>query len=256
MREEKGDVVTYMLFEALIVVHIIGGVIGAVTFWIPVIGRKGGETHRRAGRIFTKALLVTGSCAIMMSLLTLLAPLETHPHLVGRFDAVFIRGIFGWMMLYLGVLTLNLVWYGWLCVLHPKDRHQLREWKNLALQPLLVITGLNCAIQGWLIDQELMIAISLIGFATVATNLWYMFKPRVSVVDWQKEHLKALVGAGISVYTAFMAFGSVRILPELALNPLMWAFPLTIGVSIILYHWVRLDGRMRRAQRPLPVTKS
>jgi hypothetical protein len=48
----------------------------------------------------------------------------------------------------------------------------------------------------------------------------------------------------------------VRILPELALNPIMWAIPLTIGVSLILYHWVRLDGRARRAQRALPVTKS
>lgn len=247
---------TRTLFEALIILHIACGATGAVSFWIPVIGKKGGDLHRRAGRIFTKALLITGACAITMSLLTLLAPFETHPQLEGRFDASFIRGVFGWMMLYLGVLTLNLVWYGWLCVSFPKDRRKLREPRNVALQPLLVIAAINCAIQGWMIGQSLMIAISAVGLATVATNLWYMFKPRVTAVDWQKEHLKALVGAGISVYTAFMAFGSVRILPELALNPLMWAIPLTIGVSIILFHWARLDGRVRRAQRPLPVTKS
>lgn len=244
------------LFEALIIIHIACGATGAVAFWIPVIGAKGGETHRRAGRIFTKALLVTGACAIGMSLLTLLAPFDTHPQLAGRFEAPFIRGVFGWMMLYLGVLTLNLVWYGWLCVTYPKDRRKLREWRNVALQSLLVIAALNCALQGWLIGQMLMIAISFVGFATVGTNLWYMFKPRVSIVDWQKEHLKALVGGGISVYTAFMAFGSVRILPELALNPIMWAIPLTIGVSIILYHWARLEHRVRRVQRPLPATKS
>jgi hypothetical protein len=79
----------------------------------------------------------------------------------------------------------------------------------------------------------------------------------LSKVDWQKEHLKALVGGGISVYTAFMAFGSVRILPELALNPIMWAIPLTIGVSIIIYQWAKLDGYLRRFQpRPLRATKS
>jgi NADH:ubiquinone oxidoreductase subunit 6 (subunit J) len=244
------------LFEALIIIHIIGGVLGAVTLWIPLIGQKGSEWHRRAGRIFTKALLVTGVCAVLMSVLTLSAPFEMHPQLVGRFDESFIRGIFGWMMLFLGVLTLNLAWYGWLCAKFPKDRRKLREWRNLALQPLLVIAGVNCAVQGWLIEQGLMIAISFVGFATVATNLWYMFKPRVSAVDWQKEHLKALVGAGISVYTAFMAFGSVRIFPELALDPKMWAIPLTIGVSIILYHWVRLDSRVRRAHRAAPATKS
>lgn len=247
---------TRLLFEALIVVHILGGATGAIAFWIPVLGRKGGDLHRRAGRVFTVALLLTGACAIAMSLLTLLAPIETHPQLAGRFEPAFIRAIFGWMMLYLGVLTLNLIWYGWLCAAFPKDRRKLREWRNLALQPLLVLASLNCALQGWLAAQELMIGVAVVGLATVATNLWYMYKPRVSAVDWQKEHLKALVGGGISVYTAFMAFGSVRILPELALNPLMWAIPLTIGVSIILYHWARLEGRVRRAHRALPATKA
>lgn len=244
------------LFEALIALHILGGVTGAVCFWIPVAGEKGGARHRKAGRIFVQALTVTAFCAVAMSLLTLAEPITTHPHLEGKFDPSFIRGIFGWMMLYLGILTLNLIRYGWLCAHHPRDRMALREPINLALQPLLVIASLNCAYQGWLIDQVLMIAISFVGLATVATNLWYMFKPKPSAVDWQKEHLKALVGAGISVYTAFMAFGSVRILPELALNPVMWAIPLTIGVSIIIYQWARLDGYVRRFQRFFAATKS
>lgn len=247
----------YLLFECLVALHILGGVTGAVAFWIPVIGRKGGSLHIKAGRIFTRALLMTGTCAILMSLLTLAAPIATHPHLEGKFDETFIRGIFGWMMLYLGVLTLNLVWYGWLCALHRNDRLALREWRNLWSQPILVIAAANCAWQGWIGDQMLMVAIAFVGFATAATNLWFMFKPTLSKVDWQKEHLKALVGGGISVYTAFMAFGSVRILPELALNPVMWAIPLTIGVSIIIYQWAKLDGYLRRFQaRPLRATKS
>lgn len=245
------------LFRILIALHITTGATGAISFWIPVIGRKGGANHRRWGKIFTRVLLATGSFAICMSLLTLIDPLTTHPHLAGQFDAEFIRGIFGWMMLYLGVLTLNLVWYGWHCAIHRNDRPALREWRNLSLQPLLLIAAANCAWQGWLIDQALMIAIAFVGFATAATNLWFLYKPKLSAVDWQKEHLKALVGGGISVYTAFMAFGSVRILPELALNPFMWMIPLTIGVGIIIYQWARLDGYLRRIQlRFLRATKS
>jgi len=246
-----------LLFEILVALHILGGLTGAVAFWVPVIGRKGGNLHRQAGRTFTRALLLTGAFAVLMSLLTLAEPILTHPHLEGRFEPDFIRGIFGWMMLYLGVLTLNLVWYGWHCAIHRNDRPALREWRNLSLQPLLLIAAANCAWQGWLIDQALMIAIAFVGFATAATNLWFLYKPKLSAVDWQKEHLKALVGGGISVYTAFMAFGSVRILPELALNPFMWMIPLTIGVGIIIYQWARLDGYLRRIQlRFLRATKS
>jgi len=66
-----------------------------------------------------------------------------------------------------------------------------------------------------------------------------------------------LVGAGISVYTAFMAFGSVRILPELALNPVMWAVPLSTGIGIILWHWRKIDRQVqaRRSQTVAPRTK-
>ena len=62
--------------------------------------------------------------------------------------------------------------------------------------------------------------------------------------------MKALVGAGISVYTAFMAFGSVRILPELALHPVMWAIPVAVGIALILWHWRIIDRQVRAQRRP------
>ena len=43
-------------------------------------------------------------------------------------------------------------------------------------------------------------------------------------------------GAGISVYTAFFAFGAVRFIPELALQPGLWAVPLIVGLTLIIYH--------------------
>jgi len=51
------------------------------------------------------------------------------------------------------------------------------------------------------------------------------------------EHFDVLiVGAGISVYTAFVAFGAVRFIPELALQPGLWAVPLIVGLTLIIYH--------------------
>lgn len=47
--------------------------------------------------------------------------------------------------------------------------------------------------------------------------------------------MKVAVGAGNSVYTAGMAFGFVRRNPGLALNPKMWAIPLVIGLTLIIW---------------------
>ena len=118
---------------------------------------------------------------------------------------------------------------------------------NLTLQALLLVAAANCLWQGIAINQPLMMGISVIGFATVATNLWYLYKPVPGPIDWQLEHIKALVGAGISVYTAFFAFGAVRLMPELALNPVFWSIPLVIGLALIIYHQQRLIRRLRRS---------
>ena len=237
-----------LLFRSLIAAHIVAGSIGALSFWVPVIGRKGGFAHRKWGRVFTVALLITGSLAISMSLFTLVDPVTVHPRLAGKFSAAFIRGIFGWMMLHIGILTINLAWYGWLCVRNKRNVAANRTPVNVALQYLVIVAAINCAVQGWLIGQPLMMGIAIVGVATGGTNLAFLYNPAPPPGEWLKEHIKAIVGAGISVYTAFMAFGSVRIFPAMALHPMMWTIPLSIGLAIILYHRRTID--LQRRGRP------
>ena len=64
---------------------------------------------------FSRTIMVTGLCAIGMSLCSLMWPLETHPKLT---DIAMVRGMFGWMMLYLAILTVSLVWHGLKSVEH------------------------------------------------------------------------------------------------------------------------------------------
>ncbi len=235
-----------LLFHTLVALHIVTGSTGAIAFWVPIAARKGGANHVKWGRVFTTAMLITGGMAIAMSLLTLIDPMGTHPHLEGMFEPPFIRGIFGWMMLSMGILTVNLAWYGWLCVQNRRDRDANRTPFNLFLQAAVIVGAVNCALQGWLIGQPLMMGISLIGIATGVTNLVFLYKREPGRNDWLNEHIKGLVGAGISVYTAFLAFGSVRVLPELALHPGLWAIPLVTGVSLIIYHQRKVARMSRR----------
>ena len=235
-----------LVFHTLVIAHILTGTVGAIAFWVPVIGRKGSVNHRKWGQVFTLALLCTGWFAVGMSVLSLIDPMGTHPQLVGRFDESFVRGLFGHLMLHTATLTVNLAWYGWLVVRHRGNQALNRTPFNLALQWLVIAAAINCAVQGWLIDQPLMMGIAIVGVATGWTNLHFLAKPHPTREDWLKEHVKALVGAGISVYTAFMAFGSVRVLPELALHPLMWAVPLAIGLMIIIWHRLAIDRAARQ----------
>lgn len=239
------------LFHGLIAVHITTGTVGLVAFWVPIFGRKGGPIHTRWGRVFGYAILATAASAFAMSVLTLVAPMATHPHLVGHpelSDPDLVRAIFGWMMLYLSVLTVNLTWYGWGCIKNKRNHSANRGWFNLSLQAAVVVLAANCAYHGVVMNQMLLVGISFIGFATAATNLWYIYDSRPSPKAWLKEHIKAIVGSGISIYTAFLAFGAVRLMPDAALSPALWAVPLVVGLAIILYHRRRIDVSMRARQ--------
>jgi len=240
---------THLVFEVLVACHIVTGTVGLLSFWIPIIGRKGGKSHRQAGKLFTNALLLTGLSAIGIAITTLTDPAGTHPHLGNH--TVFrnpdmIAGVFGWMMLYLATLTVNLVWQGRLSLKHRRVHRNSGTPFNLFLQLALILTAANCAAVGFQLQQPMMMAMSLVGFATVGTNLWFIYKPSPRTHDYIKEHIKSLVGAGISVYTAFFAFGAVRLMPELALTPTLWAVPLVTGLGLIIYH----QGVVTRQFRP------
>ncbi len=231
------------LFHILVAGHIATGLVGLLSFWVPVAAQKGGQRHRWWGRIFVRSLLATGVFAVGISLVTLSDPLGTHPKLLEHpqlSDPVVITAIFGWMMLYLAVLTINLAWYGSECITHRRAHAGHRRWYNLLSQLLLLIAAVLVVYHGWQAEQALMLGISVVGFATVGTNLVFMLASRPPRNAWQFEHLKGLIGAGISVYTAFFAFGAVRFYPDLALYPGYWAIPLVVGLALILRYRLQL----------------
>ena len=81
-------------------------------------------------------------------LTTLSDPMGTHPHLHDHpvfSDPRLISGIFGWMMLYLAILTVNLAWHGWLCINNRRNHRDNRAWHNLLSQGVLTLAATACA---------------------------------------------------------------------------------------------------------------
>lgn len=233
------------LFEALVVLHVITGTTGLVAFWGPIATRKGAPDHRRWGRVACYGFLGAGVLAILMALLSLYGPEERIPSITDR--EVF-AGLFGWMMLYLGCLTIGFVDYGLAVVRHARDHTALRQARYQAVIAAVVVSGLWCGWFGWRIGHPLMMIVAGIGIAAMAIQqrfIWGDTPPRQTYVA---EHYRALIGMGISAYTAFLSVGLVRAFPEHVFNPLIWAGPSTIGVGLILYFTVKAKA----ANKPAP----
>ena len=158
--------------------------------------------------------------------------------------------MFGWMMLYLATLTIMLSRYGIYCIRNRRNHKANRHLLNIALQVATLVTAANCAWQGYVINQPLMMGISVIGLLASVLNLRFIFQAQPPFNEWLIQHTRGLVGAGISVYTAFFAFGAVNLMPHLAFNPILWATPCTLGVGLLLYHqFIVLMQRRRMSQR-------
>ena len=220
------------VFHLLLAAHVGAGVTALLTFWVAVATRKGGPAHRRWGRVFASAVYAAGVLATAMALLSVAAPLVIHPLLT---DEPLYRGLFGWMMLYLGLLTIGMTRYGLAMVANKRDHAANRAPGMVALQLAVLAAAANCAWQGWLLRQPLMIGVSLIGFGTTLTYLRYLFTDAPERGSYLPEHLKAMVATGIASYTAFLSVGLVGILPEHAFNPWLWALPTVAGLGIIGY---------------------
>ncbi|MEN7341658.1 MAG: hypothetical protein AAAFM81_01900 [Pseudomonadota bacterium] len=230
-------VISEVMFHHLVTAHIVTGSVGLLTLWVPIFARKGAKLHKWWGKVFAYALLATGTIAVGISICTLIAPLETHPAFD---DAALIRAIFGWMMLYLAVLTMNLSWYGLQCIRNRRDHARNRHPVILIAQLLTFLAAANCFAQGIVVGWYLLSGMAIVGLAAAVLNTHFVLSESPPPQEWLIQHSRGLVGAGISVYTAFLAFGAVNYLPSAAFNPVLWATPTVVGISYLLYHQIRI----------------
>lgn len=235
-----------MLFEALVVAHVVTGAVGLTAFWGPIVTKKGAAKHRRWGKAACYGFIGAGALAIAMALLSLYGPEHRHPEVM---DRTLFDGLFGWMMLYLGTLTIGFVDYGLAVVRHSRDRRGLRAMRYQAVIAAVIISGAWCGIFGYKVAHPLMMLVAVIGIAAMAIQQRYIWRrddpPRGTHVG---EHFRALIGMGISAYTAFLSVGLIRMVPEHVFNPAIWAGPSVIGVSLILYFTIK--GKKSAASKP------
>jgi phosphoglycerol transferase MdoB-like AlkP superfamily enzyme len=234
------------LFHALVLLHVITGAVGLTAFWGPIVTKKGAKLHRKWGKAACYGFLVAGALAIAMAFLSLYGPEYRHPEVT---DRALYEGLFGWMMLYLGTLTIGFVDYGLAVVKHSRDRRALRSPRYQAMIAAVIVTGAWCGWFGWLVGNPLMMLVAFIGIVAMLIQQRYIWRendpPRGTHIG---EHFRALIGMGISAYTAFLSVGLIRLVPEHVFNPAIWSGPSVIGVSLIL--WFTVKGKKAAAPKP------
>ena len=232
-------------YKSLLYFHIATGFLSVVLFWIPVVAKKGGELHRKAGRWYANAMYIVGFSALVLALMSMIDPLgfkfPDNDFSVEKAERVAAQARdIGLFLLAISVLVLVGVRHG-LLTIRAKGQHEImRRADNIAINLGLFLVG------GWLFitaaggSPEAVLFYIFAGLCifTAISNLRFCLKKKVTRAEQIVAHIGGIIGAGIGAHTAFFVFGASRFLAELLTGYAMivpWVLPGIVGTVIIWY---------------------
>ncbi|ACY17289.1 hypothetical protein [Haliangium ochraceum] len=245
------------LYAALVRSHAFFGILGLLAAFVPLLGRKGGALHRRAGWTFVLAMLFTAVSGIVIAALWMAVPLSLRSSsaALSPGDAARLVAnarIFAALLMYLAVLILSALWHG---VRAMRVRRRAAATRELgghlldhALPWLMFAGGIALAGFGLFHAQIVHIAFGILGGLGGYQDLRVMQAPPQRGRPLLIRHLEAMISACIAAATAFLVFGARHWLDGLlpsSLAFLPWLAPSALGMLLI--------AKYKRRFRPVAV---
>ena len=236
------------LHSTLLYTHIILGVLAMGLFWVPMLTVKGGLNHRRFGKAYVWTMHTVAWSGLIMSTMVLIDPGYFKASSIARSSdpealIAAIRSMWT-LLLLLSILTITGVVNGTM-VLKYKQPHELRRLSYLIWPVALFAAAIATLIYGLsgirtpIGPNWLHLIFATLGIVSSIQMVQYVWQRQLNAKRWLIEHLSAMMGTGIAVYTAFFAFGARHILANFGNWQLLgWILPGVIG-TIAIYYWTK-----------------
>jgi hypothetical protein len=213
-----------LFFKIVLWVHIVAGAVALSVFWLPLVTRKGGTTHRRAGWVYVvaaAAIALTGfvNCARMLT--------DGNP----RNDRA------GLFLAYVGVLAAASAQIG-VRALRTKGRSSgARNPFDLTPPALLVAGGLAVGVLGVRVAMPLFVVFATLGITVGVTQLRFWLRAPVTRKEWFYAHMGGMGTSCITTLTALLVVNAHR-LGLGTFDLVVWTAPGLVG-GLGLAFWRR-----------------
>jgi len=212
------------LFDILRWIHIVSGFLALVVFWIPLVAKKGGPTHNRAGWVYVFAMASVSATALLMGVYRL--TWDAGPDA----DAV----PYSWFLIFISVLSASTAWYGLRVLRHKRRKSPHRKPADILFPALLLLSGIGISIYGWVIGFALLQYFPIIGWFLGGAQLVYWLTVPARKSHWATEHIVGMVSCCISTVTAFLVFGAPRLIGVEFTNLFLWILPTMALVPLMI----------------------
>ncbi|MCG7566367.1 hypothetical protein MHM95_08700 [Pseudoalteromonas sp. CnMc7-15] len=243
----------YWLHQGALYIHIVLGCIALVLFWLPVCAAKGSRLHNQSGKVYAYVMYAVAGSGLFCCALVLLDPLGARnidtlstAEELRRYLQVNHR--MAWFLSMLSILVWVSVYHGRRVLVAKEQRSLLRTPAHLGLIAALALCACYTFYLGWQQQQVLLLAFSVLAMVIAVTMAHYIYRPSLRPRSWVIEHLSAMLGSGIGVYTAFGAFGGRRLFNAVLGSDAQligWLLPTLVGSAGLMYaaqHYRRRYG--------------
>jgi hypothetical protein len=215
-----------MLYQSLLTIHGLFGLVALITFWIAAFAKKGSPLHLRTGKVYLSAML-----GIVVTALPMAA-------IIGSDGRVGIATF----LVYLVVITATSMWLGRRAIRRKRDQTAFRDRSYLAVAVLNLIAGVVVFAIGVRMSMTLLMGFSVIGLIGGIQMLWRRARPEASMRWWLREHFGAMIGCGVATHIAFLAIGLDRLARAVGIDPPGWyhliAWFAPLSLSIVIAAWL------------------
>lgn len=205
----------------LLGMHIAAGTTALLTGLLPMLGRKGGAWHVRAGRLYVYCMIAVALTAVGLCVL--------QPLTLGR---LFLTGI--------AVLSFYLSFSGWRAA---RRRRSLLARPDQLLAVVALLVGLLMVGAGLRLQAILFAFFGALICLFAGLDVRQSLFPRLAgqAEPWMFRHFTRMGGSYISAFTAFLVVNMGRVLPADApawVGTAIWIAPTLIG-SLLIARTVR-----------------
>jgi uncharacterized membrane protein len=214
-------------------VHIAAGSLALTVMWVPLLSRKGGTLHRRAGRVYVIAMAGVSLAAIAACAWRLLYDPDPDNRVWAAYF-VFVA-VLAAAQCSLGVRALQ--------ARSRTGRHR-QPW-DLGIAVLLVVSGVAVLLGGIHTGIPLFIGFAPLGIVLGVLDLAYWLRAPRGRMHWWFAHMFGMITTGISTVSAFVVVNAGHL--GLGKDSLIvWLAPSVVGLPGLVLWMLYYRRRFRR----------
>ncbi len=208
--------------------HTLAGVVTLISMVVPLVARKGGKVHRRAGWVFVGCMVVLCESSAWMCVAALFG---------ASGESVTGRGImsreFGAFLLFVTLLTGNCVSSGVRVLRRKKPTEPVGLSVDLVFASVVGLCAGGLGVWGLVEGNVLFMGFAVLGVLGAGRELRMLRGVPTDKRYWWYVHMNGMMGGCIGTVTAFLVINSEQLFAPSSIGVPGWVFwlgPAALGV--------------------------